>query len=186
MRYLQHEHPYLQEQYSQREEKPKLEKNGQITKRIKFLEGNVQRWSTKLQKLQHDLTLTPSTNTADLWPKQLINQHDYHKMTHSRTQDTHKHDTYTDSYIERQQQIRLNVVLSWQIQAEEQKYLAEHIKQIENKRSFEYQYNKKTDQTTPDPPLSNRYTENQRPEYYNSEERLKNQNSQESFRDKQI
>ena len=53
-------------------------------------------------------------------------------MTHSRTHDTHEHDTYTDSYIARQQQIRLDAMLSWQILAEEQKCLAEHIRQIEN------------------------------------------------------
>ena len=33
---------------------------------LKFLERNVQRVRAKLQKLQHDLTLAPSTNTADL------------------------------------------------------------------------------------------------------------------------
>ena len=66
-------------------------------------------------------------------------------MTPSRTHDTHEHDTYTDSYIARQQQIGLDAMLSWQIQAPEQKCLAEHIRQIENKRSLEYE------QTTPDP-----------------------------------
>ena len=116
-----------------------------------FYKRNVQRVRTKLQKLQHDQTLTPTTNTADLWPKQLINQHDYYMMKHSWTQDTHEHDTYTDSYIARQQQIRLDAMLSWQIQAEEQKHLAEHNKLIENKRSLEYQYNQKRDQTTPTP-----------------------------------
>ena len=68
-------------------------------------------------------------------------------MTHSRTHITHEHDTYRDSYIARQQQIRLNTMLSWKIQAEEQKHLAEHIRQVENKRSLEYQ------QTTPEPPF---------------------------------
>ena len=62
------------------------------------------RVKTKLQKLQHDLTLTPSLNTADLLSRQLINQHDYHVMTHRRTHNTHEHDTYTNSYIARQQQ----------------------------------------------------------------------------------
>ena len=38
-------------------------------------------------------------NTADLQPRQLINQHDYHVMTHSRTHDLHEHDA--DSYIAR-------------------------------------------------------------------------------------
>ena len=49
-------------------------------------------------------------------------------MTHSRTHNTYKHDTYTDSYIARQQQMRLDAMLSLQIQAEEEKYLLEHIK----------------------------------------------------------
>ena len=90
-------------------------------------------------------------------------------MTHSRTHDTHEHDTYTDSLIARQQ-IRLNAVLSQQIQAEEHKHLAEHIKQIENKRSPAYQ------QTTKDPPLLNRHTDNQRPENYDNEEMFENPN----------
>ena len=46
--------------------KPKLEKMGKLQSGLKFLERNVQKVRTKLQKLQHDLTLTPSTNTADL------------------------------------------------------------------------------------------------------------------------
>ena len=60
-------------------------------------------------------------NTTDLQPRQLINQHDYPAVTQSRTHDTHKYDTYTYSYIARQQQIRLDTMLSWQIQAEEKK-----------------------------------------------------------------
>ena len=81
-------------------------------------------------------------NTANLQPRQFINQ--YIMMTHSRTQYTDEHDTYTDSYIARQQQIQLHAMLSWQIQAE-LKCLAEHIRQIESKRPHEYQ------QTIPDP-----------------------------------
>ena len=77
-------------------------------------------------------------------------------MTYSRTCDTHELDTYTDSYIARQQQIGLGAMLSQQIQVEEQKCLTEDIKQTENKRFHEYQ------QTIPDPPLSNRCTDNQR------------------------
>ena len=42
-------------------------------------------------------------------------------------------------------------MLSCQIQAEEQKYLAEHFKQIENKRSLEYQHNQRIEQVIPDP-----------------------------------
>ena len=79
---------------------------GRLQRKLKFLERNVQRVRTKLQKLQHDLTLTPSTNTADLQPKQLIIQHNYHTVAQSKVHDTHDHDTYTDSYAARQQ-IRL-------------------------------------------------------------------------------
>ena len=50
-------------------------------------------------------------------------------MAHSRTYDIHGHNTYTDLDIARQQQIRLDAKLSWQIQAEEQKHLVEHIRQ---------------------------------------------------------
>ena len=42
-------------------------------------------------------------------------------------------------------------MLSRQIQAEEQKCLAEHIKQIEHKRSLEYQHNHRRDQIILDP-----------------------------------
>ena len=66
---------------------------GKLQRELKFLERNVQRVRTKLQKL-HDPTLTPSTNSADLQPKQFINQHDYHTMPQSKVHDTHDHDTY--------------------------------------------------------------------------------------------
>ena len=75
-----------------------------------------------------------------------------------------------DSYVARQQQIRLDAMLSLQIQAEEHKCLAEHIWQIENKRSLEYQ------QTTPDPQLLNRHTDDQRPKQFTKEERFENPN----------
>ena len=39
---------------------------GKLESELKFLERSVQRVKTKLQKLQHDLTLTPFTSTADL------------------------------------------------------------------------------------------------------------------------
>ena len=95
-------------------------------------------------------------------------------MTQSKVHDTHDQDTYTDSYAARQQQIRLDAMLSRQIQAKEHKCLAEHIKQIENKRSLEYEHNQRRDQIIPDPPLSNIHNDDQRPEKYMSEERFKN------------
>ena len=87
MRYPQDEdsNPYKQEHYRQRQEKQKSEKMGKLQRELKFLQRNVQRVRTKLQKLQHDPSLTPSTSTADLQPKQLINQHDYHTMTQQIT-----------------------------------------------------------------------------------------------------
>ena len=54
-------------------------------------------------------------------------------MTESKVHDTHDHDTYTNLYFAIEQQIRLDAMLSRQIQAEEQKCLVEHIKHIENK-----------------------------------------------------
>ena len=53
-------------------------------------------------------------------------------MTETKGHHTHDHDIYADSYAARQQQIRLDVMLLRQIQAEEQKCLVEHIKQISN------------------------------------------------------
>ena len=55
--------------------------------------------------------------------------------------------------------------------------MAEHVKQIENKRSFEYQHNQRRDQIIPNPLLSNRHTDDQRPEKYTPKERFKNPNS---------
>ena len=66
----------------------------------------------KFQKLQHDPTLTPSTSTTDLWPKQFIKQHDCDTMTQSKLHDTHDFDTYTNVYSAIEQQIRLDVMLS--------------------------------------------------------------------------
>ena len=57
-------------------------------------------------------------------------------MTYSRTHDTHEHDIYTDSFIAGQLQIKLDAVLSWEIQVEEQKHLAEYIRQIKHQRSL--------------------------------------------------
>ena len=77
-------------------------------------------------------------------------------MTQSKELDTHDHDTYTYSYSTKEQQIRLDTMLSRQIHAEEQKHLVEHIKQIENKRSLKYQCNQMRDQIIPDPLSPNR------------------------------
>ena len=60
-------------------------------------------------------------------------------MTQSKVHDTNDHDTYTNSYSAIEQQIRIDVMFSRQIQAEEQKPFEEHIKQVENKRFHEYQ-----------------------------------------------
>ena len=132
----------------------------------------------KLQKLQYDQTLIHSTNTAGLQPRQLLNSHDYHMMTHSRTQDTHEHDTYTDSYIARQQQRKLDAILSWQIQAKN--IWQNTLGTSKNKRSLGYQ------QTTLDPPLSNRHMMDKNQKNIIVKEGLKIQipNLQVSFRDK--
>ena len=64
MRYPQDEDSYLQEQSRQEQEKPKLEKMGKLHRELKFIERNVES-KNRIPKLQHDLTLTPSTNTTD-------------------------------------------------------------------------------------------------------------------------
>ena len=74
-------------------------------------------------------------------------------MTQSKVHYANDHDTYTNSYSAKEQQIRLDAMLSRQMQTEEQKCLAEHIKQIENKRSLEYQHNQRRDQIIPNPLL---------------------------------
>ena len=80
-------------------------------------------------------------------------------MTQSKVHDTHDHDTYRNLYSAIQQQMRLDAMLSRQIQAEEQKGLAQHIKQIENKRSHKYQHNQSRDQIIPDSPSHSRYND---------------------------
>ena len=69
-----------------------------------------------------------------------------------------------------------------EIQAEEQTCLAEHIRQIENKRFLEYQ------QTRPDPTILNGHTDDQRPKDIIMKRGLKIpiQNLQDSSRDKYI
>ena len=109
-------------------------KIGKLKRELKFLERDVQRVKTKLQKLQ-DPTLTPSTSPVYIQLKQLINQHDYHTMTQGKVHDTHDHDTYTNLYSAIEQQVRIDAMLLRQIQAEEQKCFEEYIKQLENKRS---------------------------------------------------
>ena len=74
----------------------------------------------KLQKLQQDPTLTLSTSTVGLWPKQRIDQHDYQTMTQCKIQDKHGHETCIDSYYAMEQQIREDAMLSRQIKEEEQ------------------------------------------------------------------
>ena len=48
MRCPQNEDLYSQEQFRQRQEKPKLEKMGKLQRDLKFVEGNVQRVKSKL------------------------------------------------------------------------------------------------------------------------------------------
>ena len=48
------------------EEKSKIEKKGKLKRELKFLEKGAQRVKTKLQKLQHDPTLTPPTSMVGL------------------------------------------------------------------------------------------------------------------------
>ena len=91
---------------------------------------------------------------VELQPKQPINQYDYCTMTQSKVQDIPNHDTYTTSYSAIVQQIRIDAMLSRQIQEEEQKCFEEHIKQLENKRSCEYHLNEMGDQMIPCCPFS--------------------------------
>ena len=65
-------------------EKPKIDKAGKLQRELKFIERSIHRVNTQLQKLQQDPTLTPSTSTVGMWPKQLGNQHDYHTITQGK------------------------------------------------------------------------------------------------------
>ena len=149
--------------------------------------GKLQESKFPERNVQHDLTLTPSTNTAHLWPKHLISQHDYHMMTQNKVCDMHEHDTYRDSYTARQHEIRLDAMLSWQIQADEQKWLAEHIKQIENETSLEYTQNKRRNQTIQTPfQIDMLMTKDWKNIILKTGPKIKTHNSQDSFRDKKM
>ena len=78
----------------------------------------------------------------------------------------------TYSAIEHQKWI--DAMLLRQIQAEEQKCCKEHIQQVENKRSHEYQCNQMRDQIICDSPSEDRYTDDQRPGKCDCDERLEN------------
>ena len=69
--------PYKGEDYRHIQEKPKIDKMGKLKRELEFLERKMQRVKTKLQKLQHDPTLTPSISVVGLRPKQFVDQHDY-------------------------------------------------------------------------------------------------------------
>ena len=76
-------------------------------------------------------------------------------------------------------------MLSRLIKVEEQKHFAEYIKQIENKRSLEYQHKQRRDQIIPDPPLLQidiMMTRDKKNVIV--KKHLKSRNSQDSFKDK--
>ena len=51
-------------------------------------------------------------------------------MIQNKVHDTHDHDTYTNSYSAVEKQIRLDAMLSRQIQAEKQRCFEQHAKQV--------------------------------------------------------
>ena len=91
-------------------------------------------------------------------------------MTHSRTHNMHEHDTYTNSLYCKETTNKTRCHAFMANPSGRKNHLAEHIEQIENKRSLEYQ------QTIPDPTLLNRHTDDERLEKITNEEMFENPN----------
>ena len=88
---------------------------GKLRREVEFLERKMQRVRTKLQKLQQDPTLRPSTSMVGLRPKQFVDQHDYQIMEQGKVQDTCDNDRYIGCYSTIELQIRADAMLSRQI-----------------------------------------------------------------------
>ena len=80
-------------------------------------------WEPNYKNYKKDPTLTPSTSMVELWPKQLINQHDYNTMTQSKVQDTHDHDRLHKLMFCNRKADKDRSYASRQIQEEEQNIL---------------------------------------------------------------
>ena len=115
------------------QEKSKIDKMGKSKREVEFLEKGMQRFKTKLQKLQQDPALAPSMSTVGLRPKQFVDQHNCHVTKEGKVQGTHDNDRYIGPYSTIEQQIRANAMLSKQIYEEEQKQFEKQIKQTEKK-----------------------------------------------------
>ena len=120
---------------------------GKLKRELEFLDREMQRVETELQKLQQDPTLTPFVSMVGIWPKQYVDQHDYHVMKQSKVKGTYDHDRYIGPYSTTEQQIRANAMLLRQIYKEEQKQFEEQIKQVE--KVNKYYLNQMRDQVIP-------------------------------------
>ena len=76
--------PYKYKDYRHTEEKPKINNIGQIKRELEFIEGEMQRVKTTLQKLHQDTTLTLSISMLGIRPKQFADQHDHHLMNQAK------------------------------------------------------------------------------------------------------
>ena len=98
--------PSKREDYRYMQEKPKTDKMG-ILRELEF--------RPKLQKLQHEPTVTPSMSIVWPKPRQFVDPHDYHIMKQGKVQDAHDNDRYICKYSTIEQQIRAYAMLSRQI-----------------------------------------------------------------------
>ena len=141
--------PYKEDDYRYIQNKPKIDKMGKLKRELEFLKRGMQRVKTELQKLQQDLTLTPSTSMVEIRPKQFVDQHDYHIMKQCTVQNTYDHDRHIGLYSTSEQQIRADAIFSRQIYNEEPRQFEKQTKQVDNKRFNEWHLNSMRNQTIP-------------------------------------
>ena len=78
----------------------KRDKVHKLRREIAVLERDMQRMRARLERIQQDPLLTPSTSMVSIGPKQLIEPeyHDYPENDQDRIQIRHEHAMYVNQY----------------------------------------------------------------------------------------
>ena len=101
-----------------------------LRRELQFVEWGMQRVRTKLNKIQQDPLLTPTTSLTGIKPKQLI-EPEYPEYYHHREQMIHEHATYPEQNDLIKKQIRADALLSRQLQEEERDHTLKENKLID-------------------------------------------------------
>ena len=107
-------------QFSQLYRDTKKEKMENWEGKRELLERGMQRVKIRLNRIQQDPLLTPTTSVTGFKPKQLIGPeyHDYHEYDHYRKQMIHEHAMYLEKNDLIKKLIRADALLSRQLQEE--------------------------------------------------------------------